>query len=58
MAKVRFWRRKPLPAIPPFQPIPLDFKPLEPKDPDMIVTESELTQTGMWRLFPWKKPKG
>jgi hypothetical protein len=47
-------KREAPPVIPPFRP---DIKPLEPKDPDMIVTESELSQTGMWRLFPWTKKK-
>lgn len=44
------------PEIPPFK---IDFKPLEPKDPGIVVTEEEMTQTGMWRIFPWtkKEPK-
>ncbi len=51
---MRWWRRKPqAPQIPPYQP-PV-IKPLEPKDPDYVVTEQELTQTGIFRLFPWKK---
>lgn len=54
---MRWWFRKPKPLpIPPFRP---DIKPLEPKDPDYVVTETEMTQTGMWRIFPWtkKEPK-
>jgi len=53
------WTKKPkLPDIPPHR-IELDFKPLEPKDPGIVVTEEEMTQTGMWRIFPWtkKEPK-
>jgi hypothetical protein len=49
-------RRPPAPEIQPFK-FPIDLKPLEPKDPDMIVTESELSKTGMWRMFPWTKEK-
>ena len=52
-------RRKPkLPDIPPspYRVPVIDLKPLQPKDPDMIVEESELTSTGLWRLFPHKKP--
>ena len=44
---------KPLP-IPPFRP---HIKPLEPKDPDYVVEETEMTQTGMFRIFPWLKKK-
>jgi hypothetical protein len=54
------WTKKPkAPEIPIYKAPIIDFKPLEPKDPDIIVEESELTQTGMWRIFPWtkKEPK-
>lgn len=55
MAKIRWPWSKPTPLpIPKFRP---EFKRLEPKDPDIIVTEEELSQTGLWRLFPHKKPK-
>lgn len=48
-----WFRSKPKPPeIPPFA-----IKPLVPKDPDYVVSEEEMTQTGMWRLFPFKKPK-
>lgn len=55
---MRWWfRKKPsAPAIPAYQPI--EFKHLEPKDPAYVVTEKEMSETGMFRLFPWKKPKG
>lgn len=47
------WKKKPKPPeIPPFK---IDFKPLEPKDPDYVVEEKEMTETGMWRIFPWTK---
>lgn len=49
------WSKRELPpAIPPFRP---DIKPLEPKDPAYVVEEAEMTQTGMWRIFPWTKKK-
>jgi hypothetical protein len=51
------WQKKQQqPEIPPFRP---EIKPLEPKDPDYVVTETEMTQTGMFRIFPWlkKEPK-
>ena len=52
------WAKVKRPEIPAFKPIPpVQVQPLQPKDPDIIVTESELTQTGMWRLFPHKKPQ-
>lgn len=52
---MRWWWSKPdLPAIPQFRP---DIKPLEPKDPAYVVTEEEMTQTGMFRIFPWLKKK-
>jgi hypothetical protein len=47
-------RSPPLPAIPPYRP---DIKPLEPKDPDYVVEETEMSQTGMFRIFPWLKKK-
>ena len=49
----RFRRRPPPLPIPAFRP---DLKPLQPKDPDYVVTETEMTQTGMFRMFPWLKP--
>lgn len=51
-----WWQKKPLPEIPPFK---IDYKPLEPRDPDYVVEEKEMTETGMWRIFPWtkKEPK-
>lgn len=54
--KIRWpWtKREPPPAIPPFRP---DIKPLEPKDTAYVVEEAEMTQTGMWRIFPWTKKK-
>lgn len=52
----KFWRKKQplLPTIPPYVP---PIKPLEPKDPDYVVTETEMSQTGMFRIFPWLKDK-
>jgi hypothetical protein len=49
-------KREPPPEIPPFR-LPVDIKPLEPKDPGMIVTETEMSETGMFRIFPWLKKK-
>jgi hypothetical protein len=47
------WERKPTPPeIPPFK---LDFKPIEPRDPNYVVEEKEMSETGMFRLFPWKR---
>lgn len=47
---------KPVPLpIPPYQPLPI--KPVEIKDPAYVVTETEMTQTGMFRIFPWLKKK-
>ncbi len=51
------WRKPKPPAIPKYPLPPIVVKPV-PKDPDYVVTEEEMSQTGMWRLFPWKKPKG
>jgi hypothetical protein len=48
-------KRSPPLEIPPYRPI--DVRPLEPKDPDYVVTETEMTQTGMFRIFPWLKDK-
>jgi hypothetical protein len=54
---MRWWfRNKPTqPAIQPYRPV--DIKPLEPKDPAYVVTETEMSQTGMFRIFPWLKKK-
>lgn len=49
-------KRPPPPAIPP-SPYRPDIKPLEPRDPAYVVEEAEMTQTGMWRIFPWTKKK-
>jgi hypothetical protein len=54
----RWFRKKPKrPDIPPHRPIEIDYKPPQPKDPDYVVTETEMTQTGMFRIFPWLKKK-
>lgn len=51
-------KRPPPPEIPPYQPpIALDFKPLEPRDPAYVVEEKEMSETGMFRIFPWLKKK-
>lgn len=42
---MRFWRRKPLPAIPPFQPI--EVKPVPKKEPSVIVEEGSLSDVGI-----------
>lgn len=52
-----FRKKPPTPAILPYAPLPL-FQPPKPKDPAYVVTEKEMSETGMFRLFPWKKPKG
>ena len=57
----RLFRRKPkLPEILPFAEDPRprpDIKPLQPKDPDYIVEQREMSeQTGMF-YFPWLKKK-
>lgn len=49
------WQKRPQPEIPPYRPI--EFKHPEPKDPDYVVTETEMSQTGMFRIFPWLKKK-
>lgn len=50
-----WFRAKPVqPEIPGFT-LPVDIKPLEPKDPDYVVGEVEMSETGMFRLFPWRK---
>ena len=58
---IKWFRRKPKPPeILPFAEDPRprpDIKPLQPKDPDYVVTETEMTQTGMFRIFPWLKKK-
>jgi hypothetical protein len=57
---LRLFRRRPkLPDIPPspYRAPAVDIKPLQPKDPDYVVTETEMTQTGMFRIFPWLKKK-
>lgn len=50
-------KREALPEIPPSPYRVIDVKPLEPRDPDYIVTETEMSQTGMFRIFPWLKKK-
>lgn len=52
------WSKRPPAAleIQPFR-LPVDIKPLEPKDPDYVVSEVEMSETGMWRIFPWTKKK-
>lgn len=52
-----WFRRKPIVrvAIQPFR-LPDDFQPLRiPKDPAYVVTEAEMSKTGMFRMFPWLK---
>lgn len=52
-----WFRRRRETAAPEIQPfsLPVDLKPLEPKDPDYVVGEVEMSETGMFRLFPWRK---
>jgi len=52
-------KREPAPEIPPYRPPNIELKPLEPKDPAYVVEEKEMSETGMWRIFPWtkKEPK-
>lgn len=52
----RFRRRPPAPEIQPFR-LRDDLKPLEPKDPAYVVEEREMSETGMFRIFPWLKKK-
>lgn len=49
-------KRTPPPEIPPFK---MDFKAPQVKDPAYVVEEKEMSETGMWRIFPWtkKEPK-
>lgn len=58
---MRLWfRKKPkLPDIPPspYRLPTVDIKPLQPKDPDYVVEQREMSEeTGLF-YFPWLKKK-
>lgn len=49
---MRWFRRKPLPAIPPYQPI--EVKPRVKEEPSVIVEEvdtTDMTKTGVFRAW-------
>lgn len=49
---MRFWRRKPLPAIPPFLPIEVKLVPKE--EPSVIVDEvdtTDMSKTGVFKAW-------
>jgi hypothetical protein len=49
-------KREPQPEIPQFR-LPIDIKPLEPRDPAYVVEERDMSEkTGMF-YFPWLKKK-
>jgi hypothetical protein len=51
------WQKRPEPpAIPAYEPIKVDFKPPEVKEPGMVVTEEEMSATGLFKIFG-KRPK-
>lgn len=43
---MRWFRKKPLPAIPPFQP-PIEVKPVPKEEPSVIVEEGSLSDVGI-----------
>lgn len=55
---MRWWfRKKPKPpAIPTYPLPPIVVKPV-PKDPDYVVEQTEMSATGIFRLFG-RRPKG
>jgi hypothetical protein len=51
-----WFRKKPLPAIPPYQP-PIEVRPVPPKDEPYIVEKVDMSATGIFKIFG-RRPKG
>lgn len=53
-----WWRRKPEPAIPPYQgPLPLFQAKPKAKEEGIEVEETDLSATGIFKIFG-RRPKG